>query len=135
MRQRLRVASGLASRPLLLRGIQTVTTFHLAVFAWIFFRANDVGDAFFIVGEIFRSGLAVPESFGLGLSIFETEVAAFALTILALVHLLDENGYPISERLGAVPGPLRWAAYYCILAFVLLFAYSGPDADFIYFQF
>ena len=39
--------------PGLLSALQVITTFILADFAWIFFRANNVTDAFYIVKKIY----------------------------------------------------------------------------------
>src|SRR5205823_9737486 len=47
-RDRLADWTGLASRPGLRRAWGVAVTYHLVAFAWIFFRANSVADAFYV---------------------------------------------------------------------------------------
>jgi alginate O-acetyltransferase complex protein AlgI len=42
----------LSLAPLIYKYLQVISTFHLVLFAWIFFRANTVSDAFFIIKKI-----------------------------------------------------------------------------------
>lgn len=103
-----------------------VTTFGLTVFAWIFFRAESVGDAFAYIGEIFSA------------SLFTVPYVKPLLLILALVFLVvewlgREGQYALAHFGTSWPRPLRWATYYVILIAIFLFA--GGEQQFIYFQF
>ncbi|NOY42650.1 MAG: MBOAT family protein [Planctomycetes bacterium] len=103
--------------------IRGVITFHLVCLAWIFFRANSVGQAFEIVSRI-----ATWEP-GRGLSIFPVLCLALLLaTQLAKQHI------HFGERLLHYPTASRWAVY-ATLALVGVVLLGSPSPEFIYFQF
>ncbi len=98
--------------------------FSFVLFTWIFFRAESLGDAWFIAGQIFSS------------SVFTvTEVPYLALFFCFAVwafQYLDESR--ASFLLGSVY--VRVAAGVCIITYVLTFLMTGgSDQAFIYFQF
>lgn len=108
-----------------------LTTFTLTVFAWIFFRAEDLSHAFSYIGGIFSE------------SIFELPVLISkmdALIVLGLncVFLLIEwagrkGQYAISYLGLNWNRPTRLAMYYIIIVVIIWF--SGKEQQFIYFQF
>jgi D-alanyl-lipoteichoic acid acyltransferase DltB (MBOAT superfamily) len=51
-RENLNVKLGFTKFPKLLKGSQILTTFILVAFAWVFFRANTIADAFTIIKKI-----------------------------------------------------------------------------------
>ncbi len=122
------------------RVFQTVMTFTLITIAWVFFRANSIADALYIVPRMF---VPTPWAFtdgqmlkqGLGASELFVAVAAagtvFAGEWVSLrVDLLD--------ALRSQPLVYRWAVYYAlIMTIVLLGAYGGTysAADFLYFKY
>ncbi|MDZ4858689.1 MAG: MBOAT family O-acyltransferase [Candidatus Hydrogenedentes bacterium] len=116
------------------RVFQVIVTFHLVLFAWMFFRANSVTDVYVLIVRA-ASGLGASAS-----TIFdplpatELGIAIVALCLLEAVHLLQERGIHIEERLVALPRPARWAIYYS-LAFTVLFFGKFTSQQFIYFQF
>ncbi len=103
-------------------------TFLLTVFAWIFFRAKSIQQAFDYIAGIFSKKL-----FGS----FEIDVPKKLFAVIALFMLIEwmgrEGKYAI-ERAGAnFPKAVRWSFYYMIIAAIL--ALTGSGQQFIYFQF
>ncbi|HPS57447.1 MAG TPA: MBOAT family O-acyltransferase [Spirochaetota bacterium] len=98
-----------------------IITFILVVFTWIFFRAENSGDAFTVIAGIFS---------------FEWRVPAAPVVMLALmgicyaVHWLGEYGWmKFMER----PAARGIAA--AVMVLCVLFVSSGPVSGFIYQQF
>jgi len=106
-------------------------TFMLTVFAWIFFRANNVEHAFKYISIIFSKSLFTVPNFW---EIHDTIPIVF-LTILFLIieWLGREEQYAIAKLGGKWYKPVRWAFYYSIL--LVIFYFAGSKQQFIYFQF
>ncbi|HEX2934113.1 MAG TPA: MBOAT family O-acyltransferase [Bacteroidales bacterium] len=106
-------------------------TFCLAAFAWIFFRADSLSQAFDIIAEIFSSSLFT-------IPYFERMGNALITIILIGVFVLvewkgREQQYAIA-KLGFTWTPaLRYAMYYSIVFIIIWF--GGREQQFIYFQF
>ncbi len=106
-------------------------TFGLTLFAWIFFRANDIGHALSYISEIFSGSLfTIPD--------FDGKVRAFTTLILIGIFVLFEwNGregqYAISNLGLKWFKPVRYAMYYAII--IAIFWFGGEEQQFIYFQF
>jgi alginate O-acetyltransferase complex protein AlgI len=102
-------------------------TFGLTVFAWIFFRAENVGHAFSYISEIFSGSLfTIPEI-----------IPRILILIIVFFVLIEWHGreeqYAI-QKLGIKWNcPLRYAMYYAII--IALFWFGGREQQFIYFQF
>ncbi|ROI09243.1 MBOAT family protein [Chryseobacterium sp. H3056] len=106
---------------------QIFLTFSLTVFAWIFFRANNVGHAFNFIGGIFSLSLfSIP-----------TVVPIFLLILLLIFMLVEWSGregqYAIEGIKGRFSLMVRWGIYFVLLYTIVYF--SGTDQQFIYFQF
>lgn len=106
-------------------------TFTLTVFAWIFFRANNLTHAFAYIGKIFSMSLfKVPYFEGIG-KIFPIVLLTGIFFIIEWIG--REQQYAI-ERLGLKwYKPIRWAMYYAII--LIIYNFLGPEQQFIYFQF
>ena len=120
---------------------QTITTFILVSFAWIFFRAENMTQALFIIGHLgsgfdqitrlsyLRYDLWTP------LDINKVPFAGLLLLILCL-----EAVQYLAARKGRLDPwtlwsrPLRFAWRYGMVAIILLFGHFG-GLSFIYFQF
>ncbi len=110
---------------------QMVVTFHLVLVAWIFFRANDVSDAFYILTHI---PLDFPTTLTFaGLSKYELARGVLLIGLLGAVHLGQEH-FELERRFTALPMPARWAVYLLGILFIELFGVYG-SSQFIYFQF
>lgn len=106
---------------------QILITFALTVFAWIFFRANNVDHAFSFIGGIFsRSLFSIP-----------TVMPIFLLILLLIFMLVEWSGregqYAIEGIRGRFSLMVRWGIYFVLLYTIVYF--SGSDQQFIYFQF
>ena len=125
------------------RLLQTMVTFALVTFAWIFFRADTIRDAFRFIKRIltkptpwllFNGGL-----YNLGLDRVEMNILVFALLLLFLVDfvryakkqtidifLLEQNIW------------FEWTVIIVLILMLFIFGEYGPSFDaqqFIYFQF
>ena len=117
--------------PSIKEGLQILLTFSLSVFAWIFFRANNIGHATsYISGILSISLFTIPKFAGIG--------KALTTTIFVVIFVLiewkgRESQYAI-EHLGIKwKRPLRYAMYYLII--IIIFWFGGKEQQFIYFQF
>lgn len=106
-------------------------TFCLTVFAWIFFRANNLEHAFSYIAEILSPSLfSIPDFAGM----------SKALTTIILVGIFVFIEYNGRERQYAIAHlglkwkrPLRYGLYYAII--FVIFWFGGKEQQFIYFQF
>ncbi|MEZ4968360.1 MAG: MBOAT family O-acyltransferase [Flavobacteriaceae bacterium] len=119
--------------------INVLKTFALVCFAWIFFRANSINDAFYIIDHLFVqnwSKLFGNNLFSLGLDEKDFYMAIISLLILFMVHWIQRTRN-IREWLDHQWIPVRWGFYMGLVIFVLVFGYYGnyEKAEFIYFQF
>ena len=122
------------------RVIQTMITFGLITFSWVFFRANSLGDALYMVPRmfvptvwIFTDGTMAEQ----GLSYAELAIAVLSA---GAVFTLDWMSLRMDflSRFNRQHLLVRWAVYYSlILAIVVFGRYGGAynAADFVYFKF
>lgn len=117
--------------PTVKESFQILFTFGITVFAWIFFRAENIHHAFKYIAGIFSSSLfSIPHHFG-----GKNALVTIALTfIFVLVEWQGrENQYAIQNLGFKWKRPLRFAIYYAII--IAIFWFSGKEQQFIYFQF
>jgi len=165
LRARLSALTRLDKLPRLKTALSTLTIFALVSFAWIFFRANSLDNALYIVkhlttgwgyflrhsSSILQSGAqqsasggvyAMVNAFFQITALVTTESrTAIALTILALgmllaIELLQFHG-DFLEGLNQQPVYVRQFAYACLIVIILVLgvSYIGTEQAFIYFQF
>jgi D-alanyl-lipoteichoic acid acyltransferase DltB (MBOAT superfamily) len=130
-RDKFNAAIGLTKLPALHGVIQTVITFGLAAFAWIFFRAQSFTDAMYIVKNIFSPDTVT------NLNLFEFPVDMYlSVFLIALLMFLDimEEKYQWSDKLKLSPVFVRYTVYGISVLALLIFG-IWKSADFIYFQF
>lgn len=110
-------------RELLFMGI----TFCLTIFAWIFFRAENLGHAMHYISGIFSGSLfELPE--------IRPKVILCLIPLFMIVEWLGrEQQYAIAKIGLQWRRPIRWAFYLLILELIFLFA--GSQQQFIYFEF
>ncbi len=106
-------------------------TFSLTVFAWIFFRANNIGHAISYISEIFSPSLfTLPTFAGRG----EALTTIILVSIFVLIEWIGrDNQYAISQFGLKWIRPMRYAMYYVII--IAIFWFGGNEQQFIYFQF
>jgi len=143
LRERAANLTRLSRYPRLRTALQIVITFHLVLIAWVFFRAETLTSAIYIIRHaldvrvaldslrsVFESA-AFQETFGLDLPrlIFSTGLILFLLGIQCVQERAD-----IRAHFNRAPGWLRWTIY---VAGILAILNLGVIAEvpFIYFQF
>jgi D-alanyl-lipoteichoic acid acyltransferase DltB (MBOAT superfamily) len=118
--------------PSLYKFIQVAVTFHLVFFAWIFFRANSVSDAFLLINNMFCFDFHFDE-LKLSMGWYEILIAVTSIIFMEIIHLFERKGnwtILISHK----PVWLRWSFYYLLLFAILMFG-QFKQTEFIYFQF
>lgn len=124
--------------------LQIAITFSLTCLAWVFFRANSLEEAIYIVSHLF-SGLPqdiywvmqdekyTKELLRLGQSVEEFNTALWAIFVMELVHFLQRKE-DMYNMFRAKPLLFRWAFYIVLVLAILNFGVS-EEIQFIYFQF
>jgi hypothetical protein len=107
-------------------------TFGLTVFAWIFFRANNIGHAISYISEILSPSLfSIPKFAGMTRAL----TTIILVAIFVLVEWKGREGqYAISQIGKNWYRPLRWT-FYSILIFAIGMFMPSAESPFIYFQF
>ena len=118
-----------------------VFIFLLTTFAWIFFRATDINNAFEIVRHIsFKAGTFITDLNALAKTVHQSypERAPLSFVVLSLLLfatsesvLYKANGVITVFRLRTA----RWVFYYGVIAWILMFGVYDIAPNFIYFQF
>lgn len=119
---------------------QVVLTVFLVSFSWIFFRANSLSDAFYIISNIFNN---VPVGQGAALLASLTIRSHLQLSILPVfiiaafrIEYLREK-YDFLENLSHKSPLVRWTLYIMAITSLIVFGAHGFSevSHFIYFQF
>jgi alginate O-acetyltransferase complex protein AlgI len=129
---------GLERWPALLGFLRQSTTFILVCFAWIFFRANTVGDAFYVVTHLF-SGWGDSALFDevLRISLFGRDVDLL-MTVMLIVMLWLVDIFQDHPRYTAVLFErsllVSWGIYLGLCLYIMNYGIAR-NIPFIYFQF
>lgn len=142
-REKLHAALHICEDGIPLRIIQTVVTFLLASFAWLFFRADSLGNAYGMIHRILTNGVWLQQFkdgsiFMMGLSRLAIYQLWGSLAVLFAVDICHERGVSFRRWIAARPIVVRWGIYMItLLAFLVLVIqnFGRPAAEFIYFQF
>lgn len=135
---------GYENHKTLFKFIKVGATFSLICFAWIFFRARNVQEAFYIITQLPNGWLEILEKmkeFGISKGIYVQLgfggkwlfVSVVLLVFLNIVHLIQRHGH-IRHMLANRPAWFRWTIYYAIVLGMVFFGQYGHN-QFIYFQF
>lgn len=113
---------------------QMGTTFGLTVLAWIFFRAESVGQAGSYILKMLSPSLLKIN----GADFSSSDIHPAKIIVLIVIFVLvewsgRESQFAIQKTGLKWKPPLRYAMYYAILITILWF--SGKEQQFIYFQF
>lgn len=119
--------------------ISVITTFFLVAFAWVFFRANKVSDAFYIVSHLLAdkanifSVSSIKSIFHLGLNIYEILIAISSIIFMMIIHYLErkDDTWQVWRN---KPTYIRWSLYYLFVFIIIAFGVFDKN-QFIYFQF
>jgi alginate O-acetyltransferase complex protein AlgI len=119
--------------------LKVAVTFSLVCFAWIFFRANTIGDAFYVISHMF-DGIGFIKVYAkvwyVSLSINKPIFLMLFILIFTVVAVdYVQLKRDMIELLSKKPMVLRWTIYVVFMLYVILLSYKGVPADFIYAQF
>ena len=149
-RQKITALVGLDKFPNLIKFFNITITFHLVLFAWIFFRASYITHAKIIIKNILSIDFAsikdlathfITSAGGLHildgslLTMYETRVAVIAVLIMEGIHYLQESNHRLITDIANKPTWYRWSGYIAFALLVLLFGKFAEEQQFIYFQF
>jgi alginate O-acetyltransferase complex protein AlgI len=140
-RKKLRAALRLDPDRGVYHAFRVLVTFLLVLFAWIFFRAASVSQAFLAIRLLFsRWDLGIFTNgaiYTLGLDAADFWAGMAAIAILFAVDLLSERR-DLRDMLEKKNLFVRWPVYLLMIFTVLIFGIYGPQYSagaFIYFQF
>jgi alginate O-acetyltransferase complex protein AlgI len=131
--------------PKLHKLLQVLTTFSLVCIAWVFFRANTLTDAWYILTHMFTglSESVAALTYGVGAHwklLYLNQVkemfylSVFFVALLVLIEFANTTMPSLRRRLDRLPVPLKVAFYGFAGACIFLFG-SFSETQFIYFQF
>ena len=120
---------------------QISLTFSLTAFAWIFFRANNISDAVYVISNLFNdigrygdfSAMQI-QLRGLGLGMNELLISFGLIIFMECFNLYERSG-DVWIQLKSKPRWIRWSVYYIIMFGILFLAPHSRGSNFIYFQF
>jgi hypothetical protein len=112
--------------------IGIVSTFVLTTFGWIFFRAENLPQAFHYISILFSKSLfAAPYAYGIGL-----EKMLVTLTAIVFMVIIEWFGRKKECPIWYEKSKGRYIEFIiCYIAIMVLFLFGAKQQDFIYFQF
>ena len=116
----------------LLRASRILITFHLVSFAWIFFRAESIDEAFVYLSLMFRN-VSVPCGIDAGLGVFNLIFSIVLVGGYVCVESLACRE-KMKERIARIPFIVKAIVFTFLLGFMLFFGVF-EETDFIYFRF
>ena len=112
---------------------QMLFTFAFIVFAWIFFRAENMSHAMSYIGKILSPSLFDPPKFK------EMESVSTIIVLVVIFLIIEwrgrENKYALEGMRRIISKPIRWSIYGIILLTIYFYGNFGETVEFIYFQF
>ncbi len=119
---------------------KAVGTFILIDFTWIFFRANTLADAAYVlknlfsdVGMLFTTGYIRTALEAIGFYSNNGVAILWCILFMFIVELWEGKD-SIVNRINKSHVAVRWAFYYAVVLLIIFFGYFG-QSQFIYFQF
>jgi D-alanyl-lipoteichoic acid acyltransferase DltB (MBOAT superfamily) len=124
-----------------LKAWQVFITFNLVSFSWIFFRAESVRDAFYIVTNLFDFGHNNAIWYPSGIKeyvkcyvLLGQDKNSIAILIISMI-IINMRKFILDRTLSYDNSLfIRWSIYYALLAFIVVFG-SYDNTIFIYNQF
>ncbi len=128
-RQNLEIVAQGKIFPTFLEFCGMLLTFLMAVFGWIFFRAQDINQALEFILHIFSNDLfkqpKLPNA---------ANVVVVFICITMLIEWFGREGkYALENLVSKWNTPLRWLFYFVLITCIIVL--SGKEQEFIYFQF
>ena len=119
------------------RARQTVVTFALVCFAWVFFVSNSLTHALGVIRQMF-SAFNTTSLLKLGLKAADWYALLLAVAALVTVDILHERGRSVTDMVVKRQLWLRWLIYLGLIWGIIMLGIYGAAYDtstFIYFQF
>lgn len=120
--------------------LKAIGTFIMIDFTWIFFRANNIKDALYIVSNLFSdfsiwfvNGYFTSAMKDIGFYANNGTVIFICIAFMFIIELWEGKSN-LTDCINKTIWPLRWAFYYAIIALIIFYGYFGKS-QFIYFQF
>ena len=111
-----------------------LVVFSLSTFSWIFFRANNVSDAFYIISHLFKGLTLDTAGLNLGGIGMQGLMISFIFIIMMEIIQFVQEKRSIIGLVVKYPMWTRWTAYVSLMLIILLFGIF-ESTQFIYFQF
>lgn len=119
----------------LISGIRMFATFNLVCFAWIFFRASSISDAFYIIQHLFVNLELDVSLFALmPVGWYDWLIAFVAILLMETIHWQQRKYGSLRDVVLRQPALLRWSVYYGLVLAILMFGKFGAG-EFIYARF
>lgn len=116
--------------PTFKEGVMMATTFSLTVFAWIFFRAENLSHALQYIGDM----LLHPGSFLLFSIYWQYKNILVMLLLFVIIEWIGRQDTFALKQLGRTwKRPIRYAFYYLLV--LAIYLVGSNEQTFIYFQF
>ena len=106
------------------------TTFGLTVFAWIFFRAENLGHAYSYMRRISWNIFSIPDFIGRRLAV-EIIILIGLMLIVDFWHRKEPHGLTLS----CLSNKYLRKLFYFLIAFSIMVYHKTDSQEFIYFQF
>ena len=134
LREKISSKLGIMKLPVIYAAMQMIVTFILVNLGWIFFRANSISDALYILTHLFSNwSLSFPVRHG-GVGGWPGFFTVILLVLLLIVIQLIQEFIGVKKLLSTKPFWVRGIIYLVIILVILLIGVFG-SAPFIYFQF
>ena len=136
-RNRLVIKAGFTEQNTVVVWTRRVITFVLVAFAWIFFRANSISDAFLLLSRLFTfSGGGISETVtSMGLDIPTALLIVASIAVLIFIdRMLKYEDAPDSSDVLTRSGAFVYFVWIVLLCWTLLLS-KDMISTFIYFQF
>ena len=116
-----------------------VLTFSIVAFAWIFFRAKKIKEAFHIAIDLFKGWHLNLHYVGhtlldIGLNKPDFYFSILLIAFLESVHYYQEKQGSVRALINSKPIAIRWIIYYALII-VIIWGGVYENKQFIYFQF
>lgn len=114
------------------RAIRLSITMTMICFAWIFFRANSLPDACYVIQKMFLINTS-----DLGITIVGFPSFLRILLLLCILFTVDimERKQSLQEIIPTLPLWVRWSTYLTFFWSIVVAGIFGVQQEFIYFQF
>lgn len=122
------------------RYLSMAFTFLFITFAWIFFRADTLQEAGYIIRFMF-DGISSPVTYirngfaALGIERKTYIRIGISLMVLLIFDWISLHGDPLAE-VSKLPGVIRWGIYYLFGMILIVYCFNNiGENPFVYFQF